>query len=248
MAHNYVESLQISENLCCTEKEYRTQFEQMSAVGYIAYPEEIIKVFCDKFQLAGVAGLKLKEIYHLLPSISANDLHGRQTVVLNVHCVLRIDPDPAKNINHSAPESISDNEHLLNWDGYQDNSKLNKDDLEAEEETEQELDNAIEHAETPCLECPAKWSRNVSVNRLVIESIRKRLMILTAVETRRRKGNENIKHRMEHSHVTMYCMLLNRELHVQMYYWSEGSSFKWILADKLMYRLQNVLFGKRYNF
>jgi hypothetical protein len=79
--------------------------------------EEIVKPSRLLFQHDGVAAFKLSERSPLLPGLSAKDLPGGRTQILNVRRIRRINRHPVESDEDSAPESISDTEDWLNWNG-----------------------------------------------------------------------------------------------------------------------------------
>jgi len=82
------------------------------------------------------------------PALSAKDLPGRRTQVLNVRRIKRIHRHPPKSDEDSSPESISDIKHWLNWNGDLDNPNDSEDDWEPDDESDMELHNDIEDSET----------------------------------------------------------------------------------------------------
>jgi len=103
-----------SQNLRTTQKESRVENEHMTAVRYISDTEESVKASCSIFQDDGAAAFTLSERSPLPPAVSAKQLAGGRTQVLNVRQIGRIDCHPAESDDDSAPESISDTEHWLN--------------------------------------------------------------------------------------------------------------------------------------
>jgi len=87
----------------------------MTAIGFISHTEEIIKAFWSNFQHGGAAAFKLSERSTLPPALTANDLPGGQTQVINVCRIRRIDRHPVESDQNSAPETISDTENWLTW-------------------------------------------------------------------------------------------------------------------------------------
>ena len=133
-----------SQNLRATQKESRTQNKQMTAVGYISDTEEIVKASRSLFQHDGAAAFKLSERSPLPPPLSAKDLPGGRTQILNVRRIRRINRHPVESDEDSAPESISDTEDWLNWNGDLDNPNDSEDDCTADVESDMEQDNTIE--------------------------------------------------------------------------------------------------------
>jgi len=82
--HDFLEMWQGSQNLRATQKESRVQNKQMPAVGYISDTEEIVKASWSNFQHDGAAAFKLSEKSPGPPALSAKDLPGGRTQVLNV--------------------------------------------------------------------------------------------------------------------------------------------------------------------
>jgi len=74
--HDFVEMLQGSQTLCATQKESRTQNDQMTAMGFISDTEAIVKASWALFQHDGAAAFKLSERSPLPPPLSARDLLG----------------------------------------------------------------------------------------------------------------------------------------------------------------------------
>jgi len=82
--HNFLEMSQGSENLHATQKESHTQNIQRTAVRCISDTDEIVRVSWSLFQHDGTAAFKLSERSALPPPLSAKDLPGGRTQVLNV--------------------------------------------------------------------------------------------------------------------------------------------------------------------
>jgi hypothetical protein len=148
--HDFLEMWQGSQTLrTTTQKESRAQNKQMTAVGYISVTEEIVKASWSNFHHDGAAAFKLSEKSPVPPALSAKDLPGRQSQVLNVRRIKRIDRHhPAESDEDSSPESISDTKNWLNWNGVLDNPNDSDDDWEADNESDKELDNGSEDSET----------------------------------------------------------------------------------------------------
>jgi hypothetical protein len=112
--HDFLEMWQGSQNQLATQKESRAQNKEMTAVGYILDMEEIVKSSWSLFQHDGAAAFKLSEKSPLPPALSAKDLPGGRTQILNVRRNRRINCHPVESDEDSAPESISDTEDWLN--------------------------------------------------------------------------------------------------------------------------------------
>jgi hypothetical protein len=119
-------------NLHATQKESQAQIKQMTAIGYISDTEEIVKASSSLFQHESDAAFELSERSPLPPALSANDLHGGRTQILNVCRILRITSHPVETDEDSAPESISDIEDWLNWNRDLDDPNDRDDDCSAD--------------------------------------------------------------------------------------------------------------------
>jgi len=119
--HDFLEMWQGSQNLRATQKESSARNKLMTAVGYISDPEEIVKSSWSLFQHDGAAAFKLSKRSPLPPALSAKDLPGGRTQILNVRRIRRINCHPVESDEDSAPESISDTADWLNWNGDLDN-------------------------------------------------------------------------------------------------------------------------------
>jgi len=82
--HDFLEMWQGSQNLRTTQKESRAQNKQLTAVGYISDMEESVKASWSLFRPDGAAACKLSERSPLPPALSAKELAGGRTQVLNV--------------------------------------------------------------------------------------------------------------------------------------------------------------------
>ena len=82
--HDFLDMWQHSQNLSTTQQESRAQYKQMTAIGYISDMAEIVKPSWSLFQHDGAAGFDLSERSPLRPAVSAKDLLGGQSQILNV--------------------------------------------------------------------------------------------------------------------------------------------------------------------
>jgi len=121
----------------------------MTAVGYFSNTEEIIKASWSLFQHEGKAANILSEWFPLQPALSAKDLPGGWTQILNVHRIRGIDHHSIESDEDSAPESISDSENWLNRNRNFHNPNDSKDDYETDFEFDREPDHGIENPESP---------------------------------------------------------------------------------------------------
>jgi len=189
--HNFVDMWQGSQNLCATQKKSRAQNKQLTAVGYISDTEDIIKASRSNFQYDCAAALKLSERSPVPPALSANDLHGGRTQVLNIRRIKRIDRHPAETDVDNTPESVSDTENWLDWNGDLDNPNDSEDNWEADNESKMELNNGVRDSEpqeqrdvssapnVPVLISPTRGSKINAQNMLIT---------VGTMETRRSKG------------------------------------------------------------
>jgi len=202
-----------SQNLGATQKESRAQNKQMTAVGYISDTEEILKAPWSLIQHDGAAAFKSSESSPLPPPVSAKDLPGRQTLMLNFHRIRRINRHAFKSDEDSAPERISDTEDWLNWNGDLDNLDDSEDDCAADVESDIEQNNSIEFAE-----CPEQRDVSATPNvpgliwptRKSKEQAENGLMTINAIETRKNTGVKSKLDWMRQG-FTSFFMYLDRE-------------------------------------
>jgi len=163
----------------------------MTAVGYILDTEEIVKASWSLFQHDGAASFKLSERSPLPPALSAKDLSGGRTQILNVGQIRRINHYPVESDENSTPESISDTENWLNCKSSLDNPNDSKDDCAADDESDIDHNNGIED-----LECPEQPNLSTAPNvpglvqptRKSKRQAEKVLVTVHPIETRRNKG------------------------------------------------------------
>ena len=96
-----------------------------------------------------MAAFTLSERSPLPQALSAKDLPGGRTDVLNVRRIKRIDQHPPGSGGHSSSESISDFVNWLNLNGDADILNASDDNREANIESHIELDNGIEAPGSP---------------------------------------------------------------------------------------------------
>jgi len=163
----------------------------MTAVGYISDTEEIFNASWSLIQHDCAAAFKLSEKSPLPPTLSAKDLPGVRTQILNVHRIRSINCHPVESDDHSALECISDTEGWLNWNGDLDNPNDSEDDCAADIESDIEQDNSIEDPE-----CPERRDVSAAPNvpRLIRPTRKSKrqaeevLMTFNTIETRKNKG------------------------------------------------------------
>jgi len=167
----------------------------MTAVGYILDKEEIVNASWSHIQLECAAAFELSEWSPLPPPLSAKDLPGGQTQILNVRWIRRINRHPGESDQDSASESISDTDDWLNWNGDLYDPNDSEDNCAVDVEHVIAQDNSIEDPQ-----CPVQWEVSAGQNvpgliRLTRKSKRqaeKVLMTVNAIETRRNKGVKNM--------------------------------------------------------
>jgi hypothetical protein len=191
--HNFLEIWKGSQNLRATQKESLAQNMQMTAVWYVSDPEEIVKSSWSLFQHDGEAALKLSERSPFPPALAAKDLPGGRTQILNVCPIRRINRHPVRSDEDSPPESISNTEDWINWNGNLENPNYNEENIAADDDTDIAHNNCIED-----LECPQQQdvSATPNVPRLVWPTGNSKrqaeivLMTVNAAETRRYRGGK----------------------------------------------------------
>jgi hypothetical protein len=147
--HDFLEMWQGRQNLRATQKESCSQNNQMSTVGYISDTGESVKASWSLVQHDSVAAFKLSERLPLPPALSAKDVPGGRTQILNVYQIRRINRHPVESDEDRAPECILDTHHWLNWNGDLDNPYDSEDDCAADDESDIGPSNRIEDPEYP---------------------------------------------------------------------------------------------------
>jgi len=191
--HDFLEKLQRSQNLRATQKKSRDQIKHMTAVGYISDTQGILDASWSLFQHDGAAAFKLSEKSLLPPALSANNLPGEQTQILNIGQIRRMNRHRVESDENSALESISDTEDCLNWHGDLDNANDSDDNCTADIESDIVQDNAIEDPE-----CPEQRDVGAAPNdsgliwptRKSKRQGEKSLVTVNAIKSRRNKGVE----------------------------------------------------------
>jgi len=219
--HNFLEMWQGSQNLHATHKESCAQNMLVTAVGYISDTKEIIKASWTNFQYNGVAAFTLSERSPLPPTLSAQDLPGGQPQVLNVGWIKSIDHHPVESDEESSPESISDTENWLNWNGDSDTPNNGEQDCEADDESNIEPGKGSKSSGSP-----DHWVLSAARNvlRLIWPTWRSMnnaatgFITVCAMETRRNKGNKKKQHWLCQYLFTRFYILLDGEIHLEIYY------------------------------
>jgi len=145
--HDSSEMWQGSHNLPATQKESCNLNKQMTAVGYILDMEEIFEALWPLFQHDGAAAFKLSERSPLPPPLSAKDLPGGRTQILNVRRIRRINCHPVEIDENREPESFSGTEDWLNCNEDLENPNDSKDDCVADINSDVEEYDITEHPE-----------------------------------------------------------------------------------------------------
>ena len=112
---------------------------------------------------------------------------------MNVRRIRRINRLPVESDEHCAPESISDTEDLLNWNGDMDNPYDSEQDCAADDESDIEHNNCIEDPECPeqqDVSATPNVPRLVRSTRKSKRQAEKLLMTVNAAEKRRNKGGK----------------------------------------------------------
>ena len=112
---------------CYTEKSH-IENKQLTAVGSIPVTEKIVKASWSLFQHAGAAAFILSERSPLPPALSAKDLPGERTQILNVRRFRKINRHPVESDEDGIPQSISDTDHWPNWNSELDNANDSEED------------------------------------------------------------------------------------------------------------------------
>jgi len=109
--------------------------------------EEIVKASCSLFQHDCAIAFKLSERSPLPPALSAKDLPGGRTQILNIRRIRRFNRHPVVSDKDSAQESISDTDDWLNWNGDLDSTNYSEDDYPEDNEFDIEQNNGIGDSE-----------------------------------------------------------------------------------------------------
>jgi hypothetical protein len=104
--HDFLEMWQGSQNIRATLKEFRAQHKQMIAVRYVSDTEEIVEASLSLFYHDGAATFELSLRSHLPPAVSAKNLPGGRSQILNNRCIRRIHHHPVESDKDCSPEMI----------------------------------------------------------------------------------------------------------------------------------------------
>jgi len=141
--HDVLEMWQGSQTLHATQTESWADKMQMTAIGYILDPEEIVKTSWSLFHHDGAPAFKLSERSPLPPALSAKDLPGGHSQIFNVLWIRRINRHQVESDEDSAPDTILDTENWLNWNGNLDDRNDTDADCVADFESDPEQDKGI---------------------------------------------------------------------------------------------------------
>jgi hypothetical protein len=180
-------------NLRATQKESRTENRQITAMGYISDTEVIVKASWSLFQHDGAAAFKLSERSPLPPPLSAKDLPGGRTQILNVPQIRRINCHPVESDENRPPESISDTEDWLNCNGDLDYPNNSEDDYTADIESDMDQDNSIEDPESPEQQNVSTMPNVSGLIRPIGKSKRHAEKVLVTVNTMETRRNKEVK-------------------------------------------------------
>jgi len=189
--HNLVKMWKGSQSLHATQRESRAQNKQVTAVGFILDTDEIVKASWSLFQHDGAAAFTLSERSSLPPPLSAKDLPGGQTQVLNVRRIQKINRHPLESDEDSASESISDTEDSLNWNADLPNPNDSEDNCAADIECDIKQGYRIGDPEWPGLQdvrATPNVPRLIQPTRKSKRQAEKVSMTVNAIETRRNVG------------------------------------------------------------
>jgi len=147
----------------------------------------------SNIQHHGAAAFKLSERSPLPPALSAKDLPGGQSQVLNVCWIRRIDHHLTEHDRDCVPQSVSDTETWLSWIGHLDNPTEGKDDCEAHNESDVVLGNAIKSSKKLVHQVVSTGPHVPGLIRTTQRFTRQTvlgLLTVSAMETRRNNSNK----------------------------------------------------------
>jgi len=189
--HNFLEMWQGSQILRAAQKESRAQNKQMTTEGYTSDTQEFVQLSCSLVQQDGATAFKLSERLPLPPALSAKDLPGWWTQILNARQVRRINRYAVESDEDSAHDRISDTENLLNWNGDLDNPNDSKDHCVVVFKSHIQQDNDFDVSESPGqqdVRNTLNGSRLIRPTRTSEPQAGKVLVTVNTKEVRRNKG------------------------------------------------------------
>ena len=218
--HDILEMWQGSRNLRATQKESRTQNKQLTTVEYFLDAEEIVKTLWSLFQHDCVAAFTLSETSPLPPPLSANDLHGGQTQIFNVCRIRKVNHHPVESDDDCTPDSISDTEDWLHWNGDLDSTNDCEDHCTADIESNIEQDNSI-----MVPECPEQWDMSATPNvpGLIWHTLNSKSQaerVLVTVSAIKMRSNKAVKKKLDRMYqcFTSFIMYLDRQCELHIYF------------------------------
>jgi hypothetical protein len=186
--HDYLEMWQGSQNLLTTQKETSAQIKQMTTVGYILDTDEIVKASWSLFQHDGAAAFTLSQRSPLQPALSAKVLSGGRTQIFNILHIWEINCHPVESDEGCIPESISDTDDYLNWNGDLKSPIDSEEDCAEDNESDIDHNNAINDPECPVQQDVSAAPNVPGMVRPTRKSKRqaeKKFVTVSPVETRR---------------------------------------------------------------
>jgi len=146
---DFLDMWQGTRNLHATQEKNCAQNDQMTAVHYISDREEIFKSPCSHFHHDGAAAFKSSERSPWSPALSPKDLAGGQTQILNVCRIPRINCPSVESDMDSVPDSVSNTDNWLNWNGNLDIPNDSEEGCTVDDESNVEHNNGIKNLEYP---------------------------------------------------------------------------------------------------
>jgi len=193
MVHNCLEMWQGCQNLRATKKESYAQNRQIIAIGYFSDTEMIIKAASLKFQHNGAAAFKLSERSPLQPALSAKNVPGGQTKVLNVCRMRRIERHPSEGDGDCTPDGIANTGISLDWNCDEVDPNESEDDCVGDNQSGIELCSVIESSESPehsMVSVALNVGGLIRPTRKSMKQAEKWVLTVSAMETRSHKGNK----------------------------------------------------------
>jgi len=130
-------------------KESHTHNKQMTALQCISDMDEIVQASWSLFQHAGEAAFKLSARSPLAPALTAKDFPGGQTQIVNAGSIRRINRHTVRRDKDSAPESVSDTDDWVYWNGDLHNPNDSENDCAVDDDSHIPHINSSEHPQCP---------------------------------------------------------------------------------------------------
>jgi len=247
--HHLLEMWQCNQILYATQKESRTQYKQMTAVGYTSDTEEIVKASCLLFKHDDMAAFKLPDRSSLPPALSEKDLPGGRTQVLIICLINRIDHHPTESDDDSTPQSILGTQNQFDWNCNLDNTNFKQRQLGGWHWILNRATQWPRECGKPravgC-ECCTKCSEIDLATTEVIDKC------WNWVANGEFNGNEEEYGKQEQVGqnlsicLTWFFIFLDQEFNLEIYYGRMVSSHLWILVDEQVYSRRNEWFSRIY--